>query len=132
MKQEAWSLDISSQMKQYRFIQCHIFGISLLKWCHAQILLHFAIWYYYICEAEAFRFREPKTAFTKPCFNFLTLGIYAYAILKDDTTITAEDLRKDLKDIVRQKIGSFAIPEVIQVFFDIVVFYFSVFSFTQF
>lgn len=42
-------------------------------------------------------------------------GIYAYAILKDDSTISAEDLRKDLKDIVRQKIGSFAIPEVIQV-----------------
>jgi len=42
-------------------------------------------------------------------------GVYAYAILKDDSTISAEDLRKDLKDIVRQKIGSFAIPEVIQV-----------------
>ncbi|XP_020618821.1 uncharacterized protein LOC110056649 [Orbicella faveolata] len=42
-------------------------------------------------------------------------GIYAYATLKDDATISAEDLRKDLKDIVRQKIGSFAVPEVIQV-----------------
>ncbi|XP_068730441.1 acetyl-coenzyme A synthetase 2-like, mitochondrial [Montipora capricornis] len=42
-------------------------------------------------------------------------GIYAYAILKDNATITAEELRKDLKDIVRQKIGSFAVPEVIQV-----------------
>jgi len=35
--------------------------------------------------------------------------------LKDDATISAEDLRKDLKAIVRQKIGSFAVPEVIQV-----------------
>lgn len=43
------------------------------------------------------------------------LGIYAYATLKDDATISAEDLRKDLKGIVRQKIGSFAVPEVIQV-----------------
>lgn len=59
--------------------------------------------------------------FTKPYFNFLTSGIYAYAILKDDATINAEDLRKDLKDIVRQKIGSFAIPEVIQVFFAVVI-----------
>ncbi|KAJ7369842.1 Acetyl-coenzyme A synthetase 2-like, mitochondrial [Desmophyllum pertusum] len=42
-------------------------------------------------------------------------GIYAYAILKDDATISAEDLRKDLKALVRQKIGSFAVPEVIQV-----------------
>ena len=24
-------------------------------------LLYFAIWYYNMCEAEAFRFREPKT-----------------------------------------------------------------------
>ena len=49
--------------------------------------------------------------------NCLTifLGIYAYAILKDDATISADDLRKDLKSIVRQKIGSFAVPEVIQV-----------------
>lgn len=48
------------------------------------------------------------------CFHDF-LGIYAYATLKDDATISAEDLRKDLKDIVRQKIGSFAVPEVIQV-----------------
>ena len=48
-------------MKQYRFIQCHIFGISLLKCSHVHNLLYFAIWYYYICEAEAFRFREPET-----------------------------------------------------------------------
>lgn len=43
------------------------------------------------------------------------LGIYAYATLKDDATISAEDLRKELKAIVREKIGSFAVPEVIQV-----------------
>lgn len=42
-------------------------------------------------------------------------GIYAYATLKDDATISAEDLRKELKAIVREKIGSFAVPEVIQV-----------------
>ena len=43
------------------------------------------------------------------------LGIYAYATLKDDAAISAEDLRKELKAIVREKIGSFAVPEVIQV-----------------
>ena len=47
----------------------------------------------------------------------LGTGVYAYAILKDDATISPEDLRNDLKGIVRQKIGSFAVPEVIQVSF---------------
>ena len=28
-------------------------------------LLYFAIWYYNMCKAEAFRFREPKTAVQK-------------------------------------------------------------------
>lgn len=44
-------------------------------------------------------------------------GIYAYATLKDDAVISPDDLRKELKAIVRQKIGSFAVPEVIQVKF---------------
>jgi len=39
MEHEARGFDTASQMKQYRFIQCHIFGQN----------------------AEAFRFREPKT-----------------------------------------------------------------------
>lgn len=51
----------------------------------------------------------------KTTLVFVSLGVYAYAILKDDATISAEDLRKDLKAIVRQKIGAFAVPEVIQV-----------------
>ncbi|CAH3040949.1 unnamed protein product [Porites lobata] len=42
-------------------------------------------------------------------------GVYAYAILKDEAVVSPEELRKDLKAIVRQKIGSFAVPDVIQV-----------------
>ena len=60
-KHEAGVFDITSQMKQYRFIQCHVFGIFLLKCCHMENLLYFAIWFYDMCEAEAFRFRAPKT-----------------------------------------------------------------------
>ena len=58
---------------------------------------------------------ESSSSFNKPVCFHVFLGIYAYATLKDDATISAEDLRKDLKAIVRQKIGSFAVPEVIQV-----------------
>ena len=43
------------------------------------------------------------------------VGVYAYAILKDEAVVSPEELRKDLKAIVRQKIGSFAVPDVIQV-----------------
>ena len=61
MKHEARVFDMTSQMKQYRFIQCHIFGSFFLKCCHMHNLLYFAIWYYNLCKAEAFRLREPKT-----------------------------------------------------------------------
>ena len=59
MKHEARVSNITSQMKQYRFIQCHIFGILLLKCCNLHNLLYLAIWYYNMCET--FRFRRPKT-----------------------------------------------------------------------
>ena len=61
MKQEALVFDMTSQMKQYRFIQCHIFVIFLLKCCHMHNLLYLTIWYYNLCEAEALRYREPET-----------------------------------------------------------------------
>ena len=59
MKHEARVSNITSQIKQYRFIQCHIFGISFVKCCNLDYLLYLAIWYYNMCET--FRFRRPKT-----------------------------------------------------------------------
>ena len=32
-------------------------------------VLYFAIWYYNMCEAEAFRFREPKTVMEEDLFD---------------------------------------------------------------
>ena len=40
MKHRAQVFDKTSQMKQYRFIQCHIFCIFLLKYCHIHNLLY--------------------------------------------------------------------------------------------
>ncbi|EDO39135.1 predicted protein [Nematostella vectensis] len=42
-------------------------------------------------------------------------GIYAYATLKDDAQIEPEQFREEVKKLVRQKIGAFAVPEIIQV-----------------
>ncbi|KAK3740035.1 hypothetical protein QZH41_019662 [Actinostola sp. cb2023] len=42
-------------------------------------------------------------------------GIYAYATLKDNADISPEQLRAELKKLVRAKIGAFAVPEIIQV-----------------
>ena len=67
MKQEALVFDMTSQTKQYRFIQCHIFVIFLLKCCHMHNLLYLTIWYYNLCEAEALRYREPETVLKEEC-----------------------------------------------------------------
>ena len=49
--------------------------------------------------------------------NYLLFsGIYAYVTLKEHATITPEDLRLQLKKLVKKEIGSFAAPEIIQVF----------------
>ncbi|CAB3991687.1 acetyl-coenzyme A synthetase 2-like, mitochondrial [Paramuricea clavata] len=42
-------------------------------------------------------------------------GIYAYVTLKEHALITPEDLRLQLKKLVKKEIGSFAAPEIIQV-----------------
>ena len=47
-------------------------------------------------------------------FN-LSPGIYAYTTLKEGVDVVPDDLRADLKAIVKEKIGSFAVPEIIQV-----------------
>ena len=52
---------ISFLKKQYRFTQCQIFGIFLLKCCCTHNLLYFlVIWYYNMCKPKVFRFSEPK------------------------------------------------------------------------
>ena len=40
MIHEARVFGMTSQMKQYRFIQCHIFGIFPLKCCHMHNILY--------------------------------------------------------------------------------------------
>ena len=47
--------------------------------------------------------------------SFKFLGIYAYVTLKENATITQEQLQIDLRDIVKKRIGSFAAPERFQV-----------------
>lgn len=44
-------------------------------------------------------------------------GIYAYVTLKEGAVIKLEDLVLQLKDLVKKEIGSFAVPEIIQVDF---------------
>jgi hypothetical protein len=44
-------------------------------------------------------------------------GIYAYVTLKEHVTVTPGNLRLQLKELVKKEIGSFATPEIIQVFF---------------
>lgn len=42
-------------------------------------------------------------------------GVYAYVILRDDATDPVEKIVMDVKHSVKEKIGSFAVPELIQV-----------------
>lgn len=55
------------------------------------------------------------------CSNYLFCpsfsGIYAYVTLKEHTTISPEQLRVDLRNTVKKRIGSFATPELIQVWY---------------
>ena len=48
-------------------------------------------------------------------FFYLSPGIYVYTTLKEGVDVVPDDLRADLKAIVKEKIGSFAVPEIIQV-----------------
>lgn len=41
--------------------------------------------------------------------------MYAFVILKDDVTESDEDIIKELKALVRQKIAAYAVPDIIQV-----------------
>ena len=43
------------------------------------------------------------------------LGIYAYVILKDGVTDSEEEIKKDLIQLVKTQIGSFAVPQHILV-----------------
>lgn len=46
---------------------------------------------------------------------FIISGIYAYVILKDGVTDNEDDIKKDLVQLVKSQIGSFAIPQFILV-----------------
>ena len=59
------------------------------------------------------------TSSRKVANYLLFLGIYAYVTLKEHATITPEDLRSELKELVKKEIGSFASPEIIQVYLGI-------------
>jgi len=42
-------------------------------------------------------------------------GIYAFVILKDGVTDSDEEMAQSLKKLVRKKIGSFAVPQLVMV-----------------
>ena len=46
---------------------------------------------------------------------FIISGIYAYVILKDGVTDNEDDIKKDLVQLVKSQIGSFATPQFILV-----------------
>ena len=46
---------------------------------------------------------------------FIISGIYAYVILKDGITDNEDDIKKDLVQLVKSQIGSFATPQFILV-----------------
>ena len=49
-------------------------------------------------------------------YNTLTSsGIYAFVILKDGVTDSDEEMAQSLKKLVRKKIGSFAVPQLVMV-----------------
>ena len=49
-------------------------------------------------------------------YNTLTFsGIYAFVILKDGVTDSDEEMAQSLKKLVRKKIGSFAVPQLVMV-----------------
>ncbi len=43
------------------------------------------------------------------------LGVYAYVTLKENVKTDEEDLKKELKMMVKKAIGGHAVPEMIQV-----------------
>ena len=45
----------------------------------------------------------------------LVLGIYGYVILKDGVTESDDEIIRGLRNIVRNQIGSFAVPELLLV-----------------
>ena len=44
------------------------------------------------------------------------IGVYAYVTLKEDVEADYETIKKELQAMVKSSIGSFAVPEMIQVF----------------
>ena len=47
--------------------------------------------------------------------HIVLAGVYAYVTLKDDVTEPEGQIIQELKDIVKQKIAGYAVPEMIQV-----------------
>ena len=48
-------------------------------------------------------------------FFLKSSGIYAFVILKDDVSDSDEEMAKSLKQLVKKKIGSFAVPQLVMV-----------------
>ena len=48
-------------------------------------------------------------------FFLKSSGIYAFVILKDGVSDSDEEMAKSLKQLVKKKIGSFAVPQLVMV-----------------
>ena len=48
-------------------------------------------------------------------FFLTSSGIYAFVILKNDVTESGEEMAQSLKQLVKKKIGSFAVPQLVMV-----------------
>lgn len=47
-------------------------------------------------------------------------GIYAYVTLKEGNNIEAEKFKEEIKNLVKKQIASYAIPDIIQVSYNLV------------
>ena len=48
------------------------------------------------------------------CYLFRVLGVYAYVTLKEHTEDKPEEIKQELRAMVKKSIGGFAVPEIIQ------------------
>ena len=44
-------------------------------------------------------------------------GVYAYVVLKDDILEPVNQIKTELRDIVKRNIASYAVPEMVQVIY---------------
>ena len=58
---------------------------------------------------------ESNVLFELTSSHIVLAGVYAYVTLKDDVTEPEGQIIQELKDIVKQKIAGYAVPEMIQV-----------------